>query len=154
MRRKENEITDQVAMHAMIHRAKVCRLAMLDGDQPYVVPLCFGYVDNTLYFHTAAVGLKVEILRKNPKVCFEIDWVTKVDIADSPCESSVEYQSVIGFGRAVFLADPAEKIQALHAIMTKYSDRSFQIPDTMVDKTTVIKVEIDRMTGKQSKSLS
>jgi len=63
----------------------------------------------------------------------------------------MSYKSVIGFGKAVLLEDTEEKQRALDIIMSQYSDRIFRFDDTILKKTFVIKVEIESMTGKQSK---
>ena len=46
MRRKEQEISDESAIKTIIEKAVVCRLGMVAGNQPYIVPLCFGYHEN------------------------------------------------------------------------------------------------------------
>ena len=56
MRRKEKEITDKTAMESIILKSSVCRLALSEENRPYIVPLCFGYEDDTLYFHSAREG--------------------------------------------------------------------------------------------------
>ena len=66
-------------IEAIIRKASVCRLGMLDGDTPYIVPLCFGYRDDTLYFHGSMKSRKAELIRRHPKVCFEFD------IRPNPC---------------------------------------------------------------------
>lgn len=53
MRRKEKEISDESGVDAIIANATVCRLGMVNGDKPYIVPLSFGYQDQALYFHGA-----------------------------------------------------------------------------------------------------
>ena len=78
MRRKEKEIAERSELEAVIKEASVCRIAMVEGTSPYVVPLCFGYDDNTLYFHSAIEGKKIEILKKNNSVCFEMDIGTEL----------------------------------------------------------------------------
>jgi len=64
MRRREKQITDRSQIEAIIARSQVCRLALSDGGQPYIVPLCFGYRRSRLYFHSAAAGRKIDILRR------------------------------------------------------------------------------------------
>ncbi|MBU3917342.1 pyridoxamine 5'-phosphate oxidase family protein, partial [bacterium] len=71
MRRKEKEITDKAIIDSIINDSKVCRLGLSDDNRPYVVPLCFGYENDTLYFHSAHKGMKLDILKKNKQVCFE-----------------------------------------------------------------------------------
>ena len=64
MRRKEKEITTRAVIDAIIRQARVCRLALSEDNQPYVVPLCFGYENDTLYFHCAPKGRKLDIIMK------------------------------------------------------------------------------------------
>ena len=77
MRRKDREITHIHAILDLVSECRVCRLAMTDGGVPYIVPLNYGYeyADGalTFYFHSAKEGRKLEILKKNPMVCLELD---------------------------------------------------------------------------------
>jgi hypothetical protein len=73
MRRREKEIRDKNEMEAIIRSSSVCRLALSRDNVPYIVPLCFGYQENALYFHTARDDEKLRILEKNRNVCFEFD---------------------------------------------------------------------------------
>jgi len=123
-----------------------------DGENPYIVPLSFGYKDKTLYFHSAAKGKKIDIIRKNPRVCFEIDINSKIIKAEDACKWSMRYQSVIGYGKAVLLQNTDEKREALKIIMSQYSDQKYHFIDKEIQKLAVIKLEIEDMKGKQSGS--
>ena len=72
MRRNEREIKDREEMEAIIQRAQVCRIGLSEKDVPYIVPMDFGYKGNCLYFHCASEGKKLDMIRQNSKVCFEI----------------------------------------------------------------------------------
>jgi hypothetical protein len=150
MRRKDREITDIALTEDIIRNSMVCRLGMSRDDQPYVVPLCFAYSDKTLYFHSAGEGLKLEILQQNPNVCVEFDIDQEVIQGDKPCKWSMQYRSVIGFGKASFVEDLEEKRKGLDAIMKHYSGRSFEYVEQAIESTCIIKVEIESMTGKNS----
>jgi len=150
MRRKELEMTDRAEVEAIIAEATVCRLAMCDGDRPYVVPLSFGYRDDTLYFHCATEGKKLGILAKNNKVCFEMDVGQEIKRGDHPCEFGVKYRSVIGFGAASIIDDPSEKAAALDIVVEHYAASPEEYPEALLNVMKVIKVEIDSMTGKKS----
>ncbi len=150
MRRSEKEITDKLAIKKIINASLVCRLALSDGNQPYIVPLCFGYQNRTLYFHSAREGKKIDILKKNNRICFEFDVNSEIIEADKACNWGMKYQSVIGFGRAVLVENIEEKKKALNIIMNHYSDRDFQFTDKAINKIAVIKIEIEGMTGKHS----
>lgn len=150
MRRKEKEITEQADIEAVIHQSTVCRLGLSDDNIPYIVPMSFGYQDHTIYLHSAMTGRKIDILHKNPNVCFEFDVNTEIVESEKACQWGMKYQSVIGFGRASFVDDAEDKRHALNIIMSTYSDRSFQFPETAINETAVIKIDISRMTGKRS----
>jgi uncharacterized protein len=150
MRRKDKEISDRSAIEAIITQSKVCRLAMVDGDKPYIVPLSFGYQDNVLYFHGFSAGHKIDLIRKNPNVCFELDLYSEIIEAENACSWSMKYQSVVGFGKAVILESLHEKTTAFTIIMSQYSAGTYQFDENKLTPTVVFKVEIESMTGKQS----
>ena len=150
MRRKDKEITDRNTIESIILKSQVCRLAMVDEAGPYIVPLCFGFTNNTLYFHSAVEGKKLGLLRKNPRVCFELDCDTEVRTGEKACDFSMRYKSVIGFGNAAFVEATAAKREALDIIMNHYAEGAFDYPDASVNRISVFKVEIDTMTGKAS----
>ena len=150
MRRKEKEITDNKVLHNIIRSSQVCRLGLSDGNNPYIVPLCFGYKEKTLYFHSAQEGKKIEILKKNPNVCFEFDQNSEVVQAEKPCSWGVKYQSIIGYGKAIFLENLEEKREALNIIMSQYSNENYEFQVPAIRKTSVFIVVINQMTGKQA----
>lgn len=149
MRRKEQEITDIAVIEDIIRKAQVCHLALSENGRPYIVPLCFGYKDNTLYFHSAREGKKLDIIMKNSNVCFEIDTDHELVIGKKACDCSMKYRSVIGFGRAELIEETELKRRAFEIIMQKYSDDSFEYPEESIQNTAIIKVKIESMTGKK-----
>ena len=137
-------------IEAIIRKATVCRLGMLDGDTPYIVPLCFGYQDDTLYFHGSMKSRKAELIQKHPKVCFEFDILAEPLSAEDPCDWDMRYQSVIGFGKACVVEVAEEKRRALEIITAQYAKGPYSFTEPKLKATMVIKVTIDTMTGKQS----
>ena len=150
MRRKDKEITDKKEIEKILKESQICHIAMVDKDKPYIVPMNFGYENKTLFFHSALEGRKINLIKKNPNLCFEVDHVVQFKKAKIACDWSIEYKSVIGEGRAQLLYDPEEKREGLDIIMAQYSGRAFEYPSEMLEKTLVIKLVIDNMTGKQS----
>ena len=150
MRRKKQEITESESLNEIFREALVCRLAMMDGNVPYVVPLNFGHQDNVLYFHCAGEGKKLDLLRAHPEVCFEVESRVKIVQGKDACGWGVTYRSIIGYGVAEIVADADEKRQGLDVIMAHYSDGEFEYPEKNLKRTTVIKVNITSMTGKRS----
>ena len=113
MRRQDKELIDREAIEAVIRRARVCRVAMCDGDVPYVVPMSFGYRDGRVWLHCAAEGRKIDILRVNDRVCFEVDLDHATNRGEESCGWNLRYRSVIGFGRARIVEDEAGKREGL-----------------------------------------
>lgn len=149
MRRKDKEINDIVAIEDIIRKAHICRLALSENGRPYIVPLCFGYKDNTLYFHSAREGKKLDIIRKNSNVCFEIDIDNELLKGKKACDCSMKYRSVIGFGKAALIEDIESKRKAFDIIMQNYLEGSFEYPEESIKSTVIIRVEIESMTGKK-----
>ncbi len=137
-----------VSAESIIQRANVCRIALSDGDQPYIVPVSFGYEHDTLYFHSAPSGRKLDILRKNNAVCVEFDVDCEIVRAETPCKWSVKYRSVIGFGHAYLVEDVAEKKKALDLIMAHYGGQPSDYPEATLRKTAIVRIEIERMSAK------
>jgi nitroimidazol reductase NimA-like FMN-containing flavoprotein (pyridoxamine 5'-phosphate oxidase superfamily) len=156
MRRREKAITERAGIESVIRRADVCRLGLSDDGQPYIVPLNFGYEEGVLYFHSAPEGRKIDIIRKNPRVCFEVDVDHELVKAEAACDWSASYESVIGFGKAAIVEDDASKRQGLDVIMRHYSaaddaaDCSFTYKNKVLAKMVIIRVDIESMTGKRS----
>jgi nitroimidazol reductase NimA-like FMN-containing flavoprotein (pyridoxamine 5'-phosphate oxidase superfamily) len=148
MRRNDREITDRHTIDDIIRRSRVCRLGLCDGGQPYIVPMSFGYDGAALYFHAADGGRKLNILRRNRRVCFEVDILHDVVTADEPCGWGMKYESVIGFGRAEIVGDGEAREQALGWIMRQYGGPDGPFPEAALKKTLVIKVRIDEVSGK------
>lgn len=150
MRRKDKEITDRSALEAIIRQAEICYLGLADGDQPYVVPMNFGYQHGSVYVHGALQGRKMEILQNNPKVCVTFSVHCALVTAEKACDWGERFQSVIAFGNAVVLHDTMEKRRGLDTIMAQYSNQPHTYPETKLAATAVIKITLDTVTGKQS----
>jgi len=151
MRRQENEVKDRETVDSIIRNADVCRLAMCSENEPYVVPMCFGRDGDSIYFHCAKEGKKMDIIKKNSRVCFELEGGANIARASIPCKWSIDYISVIGLGRASIVEDVEEKKRALTIILEHYGGkRPYEYGEQAFDKAAIIKVEIESMTCKRS----
>jgi nitroimidazol reductase NimA-like FMN-containing flavoprotein (pyridoxamine 5'-phosphate oxidase superfamily) len=91
--------------------ARVGRIGLISKEGPYVVPVGFGYSDGKIFFHTCREGLKMEVIRSNPNVCFEVD--------ESISDGSLA-KSVIVLGRAEVLEEKERMIPYLQKLIDKY----------------------------------
>jgi len=149
MRRRDREIPDRADIDRLLMEAPVCRLALATGDEPYIVPMSFGYDGEALYLHSAPEGKKIAMIRENPRCCFELDRYDGIVKGDRPCSWGMRYTSVIGFGRAEILEDPAGKQYGLSCIMRHYDGGTHEFSDKEMKSVTVIRIVIESMTGKK-----
>jgi len=149
MRRKDRQIDDHAEIAAILDGEKVMHLALADNEAPYVVPLNYGYDGKAIYFHSAPAGTKLEILKRNNCVCFEVLGDYELMESENACDYSARFRSVIGAGRACFVTDFSEKVRALDLIMAKVSDRTFDYPPSMVAKTAIVRIDIESIKGKK-----
>jgi uncharacterized protein len=151
MRRRDKEITDPRTIEGILSSSRICRLAMVDHGEPYLVPLNFGYSNGALYFHSAAAGRKIDCLRQSGRVCFEIEDQTEIIRNDVPCEWSTRYRSVIGYGVVEFITDDDAKSAALDIIMAQHGKQGPHRYDrNQVRSILALKLTIEHMTAKQS----
>ena len=152
MRRSEKAVTDPEQLYRIIDRCDFCRLGMINGTVPYIVPLCFVRSGHTLLFHSAQEGLKIDLIRNNPNVCFGMERNVSVVRSEDPCRWGIRYESITGTGSAVFVDDPVEKEQALAALMRKYgsSEESYSFDQAAIDATCIVSISIVSLTGKRS----
>lgn len=144
-------IQDPQQIKAILSKAKFIHIALSDSETPYIVPMSFGYLDNAIYLHSSREGKKIEILKKNPRVCFEAATETELITADDPCKYNVCYRSVIGHGQAKFLEDYNEKVRGLTVLSEHYGNKGpFEYEEWKVNRMCVIKIEIEKMTGKEN----
>jgi len=151
VRRKDREIRDRAEIRSILQKADVCRLAMSDNNVPYIVTMNFGVKNGgeSLYFHCAGAGKKVDILKKNNLVCFQADMEHEFFLHSISCGCSMKYRSVVGMGRITFVTEEAEKTQGLKTIMEHYTrDSSFPFKEELVEKTTVLRLDVEEISGK------
>ena len=149
MRRKDREIKDLNAIDGVIARCKVCRIALCEDGQPYVLPLNFGYDGRNIYLHSAHDGKKIEIIKQNNRVGFEFDILYEIITAETPCEWGTNYESVVGTGIAEFIESEKEKANALECILNQYGGSFNGFKNTAISSVTVIKVAIVSLSGKK-----
>ncbi len=150
MNRKDREITDIREIEEILNRANVMRMAVCDNNSPYIIPLNFGYKDKCIYVHSSKKGMKIDILKKNNNVSFEVDGDHELVLSDKACGFSMKYASVVGFGKAYFISDSKQKKQALDTIMSHYSKGIFDYNSEEIEKICIIRIDIQSMTGKKS----
>jgi hypothetical protein len=152
LRRKDRAVVSKKGIEGIIKKAEILRVAFSNNQQPYIVPVNFGFNDNTFYFHCANKGKKLDLIKNNPKVAFELEGTVELIKGDIPCKFTMAYESVIGSGTASIVDKPQEKIDGLNHIMRQYSeDVMLEYNKDLVDRIVIVKIKVNEMTGKKSK---
>ena len=152
MTRREREVTDMNEIIRILDTAKVVHVGMCLDGEPYVVPMNYGYtMENgvlTLYLHGAKTGKKIDMMRANPRVHFEMDCEIVPFEGDIACRYGISYSSVMGRGCAEIIEDEREKCEALSFLMKTQTGKDFTFDARMASVVSVIKITASEFTAK------
>ena len=153
VRRKERAMKTALEMELLLERMPVGRLAVTTEDGPYIVAVNYMYFEGSIYFHSGLAGRKMEALRADPRVCFMVDEVGPQVLWEQGCGISQVYKSVVCFGKAEFVEGQVKKRGILESMVQKYVPSSYPfstMKDQNVERTAVVKIVIESMTGKEN----
>lgn len=143
----------QQEIDCLLEQAQTASLATINPDgTPYVTPVHFLYVNGAVYIHGLPAGQKIDNINANPAVSFTAYEMRGLllDQGEKPCGTNTSYQSAIIQGTAGLVLDIAEKKMALQGIVQKYTPSLANkvLPENMVKGTAVLKITVDKVTGK------
>ncbi len=151
MRKADRRIDDPALLEDILRRGQVLHLAMCQGGQPYLLPLSYGFRPGRIYLHTGRSGLKLEYLRANPKVCFEVSVDVKIVPGALACAFNCHYLCVLGFGRAVEVTDQEERRLGLLAVTQQYAGPGdHQLKPESLARACVLRIDIEELSGKRN----
>ena len=152
MTKRERLITDQEQIKHILDTAKVLRLGLAVDNEPYVVPMNYGYILEdeklVLYLHSAVRGKKLDMIRANPKVFFELDCDLTPFDGKVACQYGLSYSSIMGRGEARIVEDVEEKKQAMSILMKTQTGKDFSFEDRLVSIVAVIRIDVAEYTAK------
>ena len=152
MTKRERQVTDENQIRHILDTAKVLHLGLAVNDEPYVVPMNYGYTMEegklVLYMHSALRGKKLDMMRANPKVFFEMDCDLAPFEGEKPCQYGLVYSSVMGRGTARIVDDVEEKIEAMKLLMKTQTQKDFEFNDRLVSIVAVIRIDVEEYTAK------
>ncbi len=154
MRRKDREVTDFMKIESIISRCTCCRVGFYDDGEVYIVPLNFGYVAKDdayiFYFHGAKEGRKIDLIKKNPSVGFEMDTNYALHEGAQACGYSARFQSIIGNGIVSIVSEMNEKKLGLSLLMEHNTGKqNWDFDVKMLNAVTVFKLEVTKLSCKE-----
>ena len=152
MTKREYQITDEQEIRRILDAAKVLRLGIAVDNVPHIVPMNYGYTmengELKLYLHSAVRGNKLDLLRSNPNVCFELDCDHEPFEGRVPCQYGLAYSAISGRAKAVFVEDVADKEAAMSILMKTQTGRDFAFNERLVSIVAVIRLDVTEYTAK------
>jgi uncharacterized protein len=153
MRRKDKQIEDRAELEGILKRGKFATLALCRDGEPYAVTLNFGFdADrNALWFHCAQEGLKIDLLRANPRVCGTV--IEDRGYKTGKCSHA--FRTVVFRGPMRIVGDPEEKKQGFRVLVGHLEED----PEPILEKilrdekalaeVCVLRLDLEEITGKQ-----
>ncbi|MBR2048575.1 MAG: pyridoxamine 5'-phosphate oxidase family protein [Oscillospiraceae bacterium] len=152
MTKRELQITDQAQIREILDKAKVLHLGLAVNNEPYVVPMNYGYILEdgklTLYLHSAVQGKKLDMIRQNPRVFFELETDLQPFEGQVACQYGLAYSSIMGRGEARIVEDLQEKMKAMSVLMDTQTGKEFTFNERLVSIVAVIRIDVAEYTAK------
>lgn len=155
MRKQERQINDTGELNEILQKGKYAVISLCRENEPYIVTLSYGYdkSGNSLYFHTALAGLKLEFIRQNPNACATV--IEDKGYIMNACAH--RYRSVVLYGRMEFVEAIEEKKRGMEILLNHLEEnpdivreRSLK-NERVYDNMLILKLSISEMTGKKGR---
>ena len=152
MTKRARQVTDPAGIRHILDTGKVLHLGLSVNDEPYVVPMNYGYTLEegklVIYLHSAVRGKKLDMVQANPKVFFSIDCDRMPFEGRVPCQYGMVYSSIMGRGTATLVEDPEAKMEAMSIFMKSQTGKDFTFNERLVSIVTVIRIDVAEYTAK------
>jgi nitroimidazol reductase NimA-like FMN-containing flavoprotein (pyridoxamine 5'-phosphate oxidase superfamily) len=154
MQKKEREITEKTSFEQLLKKGRYATISMCRKDEPYIVPLSYGFDEdiNALYFHSANLGLKLDIIRDNPIVCGTV--VEDLGYVKNAC--SHKYRSIVFWGEMTIVLHVEEKKHGFDVLLNHLEEKPSKMRNRFLKdeksyfNTCIMKLVINKITGKAS----
>ena len=150
--KRERQVTDPQQILRILDIGKVLHLGLAVDNVPYVVPRNYGYTMEegklVIYLHSALQGRKLDMMRANPQVFFEIDCDHMPFEGKVACQYGMVYSSIMGCGKAAIVEDVEEKKKAMSILMKTQTGKDFSFEDRLVSIVAVIRIDVEEYTAK------
>ncbi len=143
---------DRETIYQILDEALICHVGFAEGGQPFVIPINFARVDDTIILHGAKASRLLKHIEAGNPICVEATIVDGLALARSVFNSSVNYRSVVLFGTGRLVTDEAEKMSALEAVVDhlipgRWQEARLPTPKEM-NATSVVSIQIDEASAK------
>ena len=143
---------DRETIYHILDEALICHVGFVEKGQPFVIPINFARVDDAIFLHGAKASRLLKHVEAGHPVCVETTIVDGLVLARSVFHHSINYRSVVLFGRGRLIEDEQEKLTALKAVTEHLIPGRWQearLPNRKeLNATSVISIEIGEASAK------
>jgi uncharacterized protein len=151
-RRHDRGFYDHDTVHALLDGATLCHVSYVVDGQPYCTPTLFWREGTHLYWHGSSASRMLRNQAAGQPVCLTVTHFDSLVLARCGFNHSADYRSVMAFGLARLIDDPAEKRRALVMMVDRlFPGRTAQLrtsSDQEIKATSVVHMEIERASAK------
>jgi nitroimidazol reductase NimA-like FMN-containing flavoprotein (pyridoxamine 5'-phosphate oxidase superfamily) len=153
MRRKDRDISERNARLDILNRCDCVRIAFAVNNEPYIVAMSFGYIwDDTLrlYLHSAREGKKIDMMRTNNRVCFQMDTDHELVTDELSCRWGMRYAGIVGRGTLTEVIGEEERILGLERLMANYGRKETnRFAAEILQATMVLRLDVTEFSAKR-----
>ena len=143
---------DRETIYRILDEALICHVGFVDKGQPYVIPINFARVEDSIVLHGAKASRLLKHIEAGHSICVEATIVDGLVLARSVFHHSVNYRSVVVFGKGRLIEDEQEKLAALRAVTEHLIPGRWQearLPNRKeLNATSVVAIKIDEASAK------
>ncbi|MCL1822095.1 MAG: pyridoxamine 5'-phosphate oxidase family protein [Prolixibacteraceae bacterium] len=155
MRRRDREVVDKNEIIGILEKADACRIAFSADDIPYIVCMNYGFEWKgdfpVLYFHCAHEGKKIEMLKRNNYVCFQLDAAHELHYIPEKVYCTMYYESIVGMGHLEIVSSEDERRKSLDLLMQRYNGEApAAYPENSMMCTTILRLVTIELTAKKN----
>ena len=151
-RKPERGHYDRETIYQILDEAFICHVGFVENKQPYVIPINFARVGDSILLHGAKASRLLKHIGDGHPVCVEVTLVDGLVLARSVFHHSLNYRSVVLFGTGRLVEEAQEKIMALEAIAEHIIPgrwREARLPNSKeLNATSVVSISIDQASAK------
>jgi nitroimidazol reductase NimA-like FMN-containing flavoprotein (pyridoxamine 5'-phosphate oxidase superfamily) len=144
--------TDRHEMERILQGESIGHLALAAGDELYLVPLNYTYLEGRILFHCGLEGRKLDLIRRSPSVCFEVSRQTSPPVPHAGDACDAPFESVICWGEARIIDDVAERQAILNEFQARYDTPAKTREPIPLERTAncgAVEITVTRMTGRR-----
>jgi len=143
---------DRETIYRILDEALICHVGFVDKRQPYVIPINFARVEDCIVLHGAKASRLLKHVEAGHPICVEATIVDGLVLARSVFHHSLNYRSLVVFGKGRLIEDQQEKLAALQAVTEHLIPgrwREARLPNRKeLNATSVVSIKIDEASAK------